>query len=188
SEVEWRDGVHEPFERAIVEVIPYPGDRQRLLGVDPLGVVDVEAEEVDQLTGGIDLRLMHGLRLPEHCGRVDDGPVARGEEIRGLEKDRGPPLEPPRRPFPPGRLRGGDGRPYLVGTGLLHFGEDVTVDVAMPHCHHHILAKVQQAGPDEVRAAIAAAQAAWREWAAWGSERRAVGVPAAAGLPPTGSR
>src|SRR5207237_10779720 len=48
-----------------------------------------------------------------------------------------------------------------------------TVDVVMPHCHHHVLAKVQQAGPDEVQAAIAAARDAWRDWSTWGFERRA---------------
>src|SRR5213594_3133193 len=61
--------------------------------------------------------------------------------------------------------------PLIIGEKEVCTGR--TVDVAMPHCHHHILAKVQQAGPDEVRAAIAAAQAAWREWSAWGFERRA---------------
>ena len=61
--------------------------------------------------------------------------------------------------------------PLIIGEKEVRTGR--TVDVAMPHCHHHILAKVQQAGPDEVRAAIAAAQAAWREWSAWGFERRA---------------
>ncbi|PYP01670.1 MAG: 1-pyrroline-5-carboxylate dehydrogenase [Gemmatimonadetes bacterium] len=61
--------------------------------------------------------------------------------------------------------------PLIIGEREVRTGR--TVDVAMPHCHHHILAKVQQAGPDEVRAAIAAAQAAWREWSAWGFERRA---------------
>src|SRR5439155_1503294 len=48
-----------------------------------------------------------------------------------------------------------------------------TVDVVMPHCHRHVLAKAHQAGPAEVQAAIAASRAAWREWSAWGFERRA---------------
>ena len=48
-----------------------------------------------------------------------------------------------------------------------------TVDVVMPHCHRHVLAKTHQAGPGEVEAAIAAAREAWREWSAWGFERRA---------------
>ena len=48
-----------------------------------------------------------------------------------------------------------------------------TVDVVMPHCHHHVLASVHQAGAAEVGAAIAAARDAWREWSAWDFERRA---------------
>src|SRR5438309_7384611 len=43
----------------------------------------------------------------------------------------------------------------------------------MPHCHRHVLAKVHQAGPTEVRAAVAAAREAWRDWSAWSLERRA---------------
>ena len=61
--------------------------------------------------------------------------------------------------------------PLVIG------GKDVrpgtTVDVVMPHCHRHVLAKVQQAGPGDVEAAIAAARDAWRDWSAWGFERRA---------------
>ena len=48
-----------------------------------------------------------------------------------------------------------------------------TADVVMPHCHRHVLARVHQAGPEEVRAAIAAARGAWREWSTWTLERRA---------------
>ena len=48
-----------------------------------------------------------------------------------------------------------------------------TADVVMPHCHRHVLARVHQAGPEEVRAAIAAARDAWREWSTWTLEHRA---------------
>jgi len=34
----------------------------------------------------------------------------------------------------------------------------------MPHAHGHVLATYHQAGPDEVRMAVAAAYEAWREW------------------------
>ena len=61
--------------------------------------------------------------------------------------------------------------PLIIGGKEVRPGR--TVDVSMPHCHHHVLAKVQQAGPGEVEAAIAAARDAWREWSAWGFERRA---------------
>jgi 1-pyrroline-5-carboxylate dehydrogenase len=36
-----------------------------------------------------------------------------------------------------------------------------------------VLAKVQQAGPDEIRGAIAAARQAWRDWSRWSLEARA---------------
>jgi 1-pyrroline-5-carboxylate dehydrogenase len=48
-----------------------------------------------------------------------------------------------------------------------------TADVVMPHRHRHVLARVHQAGPEEVRAAIAAARSARREWSTWTIERRA---------------
>jgi hypothetical protein len=43
---------------------------ERLLG-DSRGVGDVEPPEVDELTGGVDLRLVRGLALPEHRRGVD---------------------------------------------------------------------------------------------------------------------
>src|SRR2546422_10495321 len=61
--------------------------------------------------------------------------------------------------------------PLVIGGNDVHTGR--TIDVVMPHCHRHVLAKAHQAGPTEVQAAIAAARAAWREWSAWGFERRA---------------
>src|SRR5919197_3630268 len=61
--------------------------------------------------------------------------------------------------------------PLVIGGKDVRTGR--TVDVVMPHCHRHVLAKVQQAGPAEVEAAIAAARDAWRDWSAWGFERRA---------------
>src|SRR6266571_3448501 len=61
--------------------------------------------------------------------------------------------------------------PLVIGGKDVHTGR--TVDVVMPHCHRHVLAKAHQAGPAEVQAAIAAAREAWREWSAWGFERRA---------------
>src|SRR3977135_2940724 len=70
--------------------------------------------------------------------------------------------------------------PLVIGGKDVHTGR--TVDVVMPHCHRHVLAKAHQAGPGEVQAAIAAAREAWRDWSAWGFERRAAGVLQAAEL------
>src|SRR5256884_9588561 len=61
--------------------------------------------------------------------------------------------------------------PLVVGGKDVHTGR--TGDVVMPHCHRHVLAKAHQAGPAELQAAIAAAREAWRDWSAWGFERRA---------------
>src|SRR6266550_3282887 len=61
--------------------------------------------------------------------------------------------------------------PLVIGGKDVHTGK--TVDVVMPHCHRHVLAKAHQAGPAELQAAIAAAREAWRDWSAWGFEQRA---------------
>src|SRR5712691_3839039 len=61
--------------------------------------------------------------------------------------------------------------PLVIGGKEVRTGK--TTDAVMPHCHRHVLAKVHQAGPTEVRAAVAAAREAWRDWSAWGLERRA---------------
>src|SRR2546430_17417313 len=53
--------------------------------------------------------------------------------------------------------------PLVIGGKEVRTGK--TIDAVMPHCHHHVLAKVHQGGPAEVRAAIAAAREAWRRLA-----------------------
>jgi 1-pyrroline-5-carboxylate dehydrogenase len=61
--------------------------------------------------------------------------------------------------------------PLIIGGKEIRTGK--TLDATMPHCHHHVLARVHQAGPTEVQAAIQAAGAAWREWSTWTLEQRA---------------
>src|SRR2546422_3020244 len=61
--------------------------------------------------------------------------------------------------------------PVVVGGREIRTGK--TVDAVMPHCHQHVLAKVHQAGPEELEAAVTAAREAWREWSTWSLERRA---------------
>ncbi len=61
--------------------------------------------------------------------------------------------------------------PVIVGGKEIHTGK--TANVVMPHCHQHVLAKVHQAGPKEVAAAIAAARTAWRDWSTWTLQQRA---------------
>src|SRR5438309_7974266 len=68
--------------------------------------------------------------------------------------------------------------PVVVGGREIRTGK--TVDAVMPHCHRHVLAKVHQAGPEEVAGAINAARDAWREWASWRfADRAAVFLKAA---------
>jgi 1-pyrroline-5-carboxylate dehydrogenase len=61
--------------------------------------------------------------------------------------------------------------PVVIGGKEIRTGK--TVDVVMPHCHRHVLAKVHQAGPEEVTAAVTAACAAWRDWSNWSLADRA---------------
>src|SRR5881398_1552710 len=61
--------------------------------------------------------------------------------------------------------------PLVIGGKEVRTGK--TIDAVMPHCHHHVLAKVHQGGPAEVRAAIAAAGEAWHDWSTWDLSRRA---------------
>jgi 1-pyrroline-5-carboxylate dehydrogenase len=68
--------------------------------------------------------------------------------------------------------------PVVIGGKEIRTGK--TVDTVMPHCHRHVLAKVHQAGPSEVDAAIKAARDAWREWSSWTlADRAAVFLKAA---------
>src|SRR2546422_1090806 len=72
--------------------------------------------------------------------------------------------------------------PLVIGGKEVRTGK--TADAVMPHCHRHVLAKVHQAGPPEVRAAVAAAREAWRDWSVWGLEPRGAGVLQAGGMVP----
>ena len=68
--------------------------------------------------------------------------------------------------------------PVVIGGKEIRTGR--TVDAVMPHCHKHVLAKVHQAGPEEVAAAVSAARAAWREWSSASlADRAAVFLKAA---------
>src|SRR5437016_13873416 len=70
--------------------------------------------------------------------------------------------------------------PLVIGGKEVRTGK--TIDAVMPHCHRHVLAKVHQAGPAEVQAAIRAAREAWLDWSTWEFERRAAGFLKAADL------
>jgi len=61
--------------------------------------------------------------------------------------------------------------PLVIGGKEVRTGR--IADVVMPHCHHHVLARVHQAGPEHVADAIAAALESWRDWSTWSLDARA---------------
>src|SRR5437764_14934585 len=61
--------------------------------------------------------------------------------------------------------------PLVIGGKDVRSGK--TVDVVMRHCHRHVLAQVQQAGPSEEQSAIATAREARRDWSTMGSDEPA---------------
>src|SRR5438309_10666071 len=73
--------------------------------------------------------------------------------------------------------------PLVIGGKEVHTGK--TIDAVMPHCHHHVLAKVHQGGRAEVRAGITAGAAAWHDWSTWELGRPAGSFLKAAELPAT---
>jgi hypothetical protein len=117
----------------VVEPVPRPGGRLRLLAIDPLGVVHVEAEEVDQLAGAVDLRLERRLALAQHGGRVDQLAVRRGEELGGLEEHGGPVLEAPVAPVPLRLHRRLHRRRDRGAVGLVHPRQDPVMAMRGDH-------------------------------------------------------
>src|SRR5258705_13212240 len=73
--------------------------------------------------------------------------------------------------------------PVVIGGKEIRTGK--TVDAVMPHCHRHGLAKVHQAGPEEVTAAVKAARGAGGGRSARSPTERAAGFPKGADLLPT---
>src|SRR5262249_24994548 len=85
--------------------------------------VHVEAPEINQLTGRIDLGLIGGLALPEHRRRIYDRPPRPSQQIRGLEEHRRAILEAPIGPLAPRLLRLANGTLHPGGAGLMHLGK-----------------------------------------------------------------
>jgi 1-pyrroline-5-carboxylate dehydrogenase len=70
--------------------------------------------------------------------------------------------------------------PLIIGGKEVKTGK--TRDVVMPHCHRHVLAKVHQAGPEQIALAVKAARDAWGEWSSWSLAQRAAIMLKAADL------
>ena len=100
GEVERRDGQHEALERPVVEPVPDAWRRDRLLGQDAAREVHVEAPEVGQLAGRVDVGLVARLALAQHRRGVDRVAPRARQQIGGLQEDGGSVVEaqrPPRR-------------------------------------------------------------------------------------------
>ena len=135
GEVERSDRVDEALERAILHRVPHAGAADRLLAVELLREVGVEAPEVDHLRRGVNLRLKRRLRLPEHGRRVDRRPPGRGEELRGAQHDRRAIFPGPRGPLAT-CLGGGRNRLlHVLGACFVILGQHVLMVVR----HHGFL-------------------------------------------------
>jgi hypothetical protein len=93
----------------------------------------VEPPEVDELARGVDLRLIHRFRLAEHGGGHESRPPRTGEEISGLEENRGALVERQVLPLLGGPGRGGDGRLRVLGRRVPDGPERVAVAVGRDH-------------------------------------------------------
>lgn len=90
SEVEGRDGVYETFQRSVFAAVPYTGSMVFwLLGVELFSILDVESQEISQLSSGVNLSLPCVLALAEHGGSHDFIAVFCGDQVSSLEEDGG---------------------------------------------------------------------------------------------------
>ena len=99
-----------PSSGPLLQHVPHARRAVRLLAEDLLRVVGIEAPEVDQLAGAVDLGLEGVLALAEHGRRVEDLAVAAGQQLGGLQQDGRPVLERRGRPVLLGLLGGLDGQ------------------------------------------------------------------------------
>ena len=133
-EIERRYRVDESLQRAIVRLVPDAAIADRLIRVEVLREVHVEAPEVGELARGVDLRLERRFRLAEHRGRVQRRPISRGQQLGGAQEDAGALLEGPVAPVRPRALGGLDRLRDMLGGGRVPGGEHVLVRV-----RHHDL-------------------------------------------------
>lgn len=123
SEVEGAHGVDETLERSVLETVP--DTRRVMLGlgvVELLSIVNVEAEEVSQLGGRVDLGLPGVLALAEHGGGHNLIAVLCRDEVGGLEKDGGAVGKGERLPG------------WLGGESSIDGGRDVSVGGGVVRC------------------------------------------------------
>ena len=127
GEVERREGKDEPFQRAVLDLVPDGRGREGLLGVEILRELGVETPEVDQLAGGVDLGLVDRLGLAQHGRGVDRVPPGCGQKLGRLEEDGGSIFPGPSGPFVPRFGRRLDGLTDVIARGLVPVGQHVAV-------------------------------------------------------------
>ena len=123
-----------PSSAAVVGLVPGAVRADRLLVIQLLGEGDVEAPEVDELGGRIDLRLKHRLRLAEHRRRIQRLAPGRREQLRRAQKHGGAILPGPVRPLAPRLGRGVDRLLHFLRAGLVPVRQHVGVLVR----HHRL--------------------------------------------------
>ena len=132
AEVERGDRVDEALERPVLDPVPDAGGGDRLVGEDLRGEVHVEAQEVDQLAGGVDLGLVGRLRLAQHRGGGDRLAPGPGQQVGGAQEHRGPLVEGQVAPGRGAAWRGLDGVGDVgvggVGVAADHRGVPVRLD------------------------------------------------------------
>ena len=129
GEVERRDGVDEAFDRPVLHLVPDAGAADRLLAVELLREVRVEAPEVDHLGRGVDLGLERRLRLAEHRRGVQRRAPGGGEQLGGAQHDGGAIFPGPAAPLAARVGRGGNRLRDVLRSGQVVLGQHVLVIV-----------------------------------------------------------
>ena len=141
SEIERRDRKNEPLQGPVIQTVPHAGARQRLVAVNPFGVVGVETPEIDQFARGVNLGLNGGLALAQD-GRGIQGLAPGPCQEFGRPQEHGlPGVDAPGRPFLMGLAGRFDRLGDFAGAGFVPLREDVSVVV-----WNHLSTEV--AGPD----------------------------------------
>ena len=135
GEVERRDRVDEAFERTVIHPVLHAVRADRLLGIELLREVGVEAQEVDQLRRRVDFRLERRLRLSEHRRRIQRLPPRRRQQLRGAQKDRRAILPAPSGPLARRSLCRGDRFAHVLLVSRVPIREHVLMVVR----HHRLM-------------------------------------------------
>ena len=113
GEVEGGDGEDKSFKRTVFQSVPNAVGGFRLLRVDLLGEVSVEAQEVGKLTSSVDFSLEAILALRQHRCGIDLGPVRTCNEVGCFQEHRSAVLPPQVCPRLAGLQRGINGLGHM---------------------------------------------------------------------------